>query len=202
MATGKDPHPKKRRLRPSASKERKRLRELGPAKQKPSNRTKNRNPNVPSHKDATAALQGKWARERKRAKETILLSLETMNSRTHASLVAGITMTTFNKWCKDDPDFLKAVEKAESKPIESAVKTLLLCATKAAKDPRYQTSLIFLLKCKGGFDDGNNAKARGAVDASETARSIREALKQARISIGVNNGNSQPTDPDSNVTPQ
>ena len=65
---------------------------------------------------------------------------------TEAAHGAGVVPSTIWRWRQSDPEFASAWEEATCQAREVFEEVLELCANKALDDPRYQTSLIFLLK--------------------------------------------------------
>ena len=63
-----------------------------------------------------------------------------------AAAAAGASRWALRKWRNADPDFDAACKDAIEAGTDSAEDILSECAGKALQDPRYQTSLIFLLK--------------------------------------------------------
>lgn len=59
---------------------------------------------------------------------------------------AGADYGTICRWRHEDPAFGEAWDKASEIGTDHAEDIIAQCADKALNDPRYQTSLIFLLK--------------------------------------------------------
>lgn len=58
----------------------------------------------------------------------IITSLLGGNTRTDSSLAAGISLDTFAVWCKNDPEFHGAVQKAEAEARKDRVHTIVKAA--------------------------------------------------------------------------
>lgn len=54
-----------------------------------------------------------------------------------------------------DPELMARYESVEADRHDQVAEVAKLCALKAADDPKYQTSMIFYLKAKAGWNDGS-----------------------------------------------
>lgn len=66
----------------------------------------------------------------------------------------GVTYRSFHRWINKDPELMAMYEQAKKELHEQVGEMAKLCALKALDDPRYQTSMIFYLKSKAGWNDG------------------------------------------------
>ena len=67
---------------------------------------------------------------------------------------AGVSRKGYYSWLNSDASLMARHEEIQIELNTMVAEVAKLCALKALTDPRYQTSLIFFLKCRAGWNDG------------------------------------------------
>lgn len=80
--------------------------------------------------------------------EQALIALRLGGLYTEAAKAAGVDQGTVWRWRQKYPTFATDFLAAVSAGADKLEETLYVCAHKALDDPKYQTSLIFALKCR------------------------------------------------------
>jgi hypothetical protein len=106
----------------------------------------------------------------------LLEKLKDGATRRGACGASRVSKTQFYQWLKDDAGFKANVQACEAQAEQYWVDELAACARQARGDPKYQGSLIFMMKARFGFrdhgfdpnaaieDDGSNEFAYQTVD--------------------------------------
>lgn len=81
-------------------------------------------------------------------KRQLLINIAAGANYEEASKSVSKCEKTLYNYLNNDPAFAEAMMEAKERSIIIFENTLNACALKAEKDPRYQTSLIFLLKSR------------------------------------------------------
>ena len=115
-------------------------------------------------------------RVRARKRAVILQSLEQGSSRTDASKAAGICRRTLYNWMEADAAFREAVDDAELAAVETVEDVAFRCATKAEDDPRYQTSMLFWLKCRARWTERQRAEEAKHVEVEDARKRLLALL--------------------------
>lgn len=84
-----------------------------------------------------------------------------------AARKCGTTRKSFYSWLNNDPELMAHYEEIKIELHDKVGEVAKLCALKALTDPRYQTSMIFYLKSRAGWNDGS-----GFVAAAQEMPSI------------------------------
>lgn len=85
----------------------------------------------------------------------------------------GVCQDTFTKRKKDQDGVVEALARGRKKAIGTIENVAFQAAMKAGDDPRYQTSMIFWLKCQAGW------KERQVIEVEDgRERSTREDLME------------------------
>jgi len=71
-----------------------------------------------------------------------------------ACKAAGTQRQTYYRWLNTDPALLAKHEDIQQELHQKVAEVAKLCALKAHIDHRYQSSMIFYLKCRAGWNDG------------------------------------------------
>lgn len=71
-----------------------------------------------------------------------------------ACKAAGTQRQTYYRWLNQDPALMARHEAVQHDLHQKVAEVAKLCALKAIDDHRYQTSMIFYLKSKAGWNDG------------------------------------------------
>ena len=71
-----------------------------------------------------------------------------------ATKMAGVSTRCFYKWLNGDADLMAQYEDVQLTLHAKVGELAKLCALKALDDHRYQTSMIFYLKCRANWNDG------------------------------------------------
>lgn len=90
-----------------------------------------------------------------------------------ATKAAGCSYRSFLNWCNADLSIMSRYEQVQQELHDRVGEVAKICALKALTDHRYQTSMIFYLRSKAGWQDGT-----GFVAAGQEMPSIQ--FKQAR----------------------
>lgn len=93
-------------------------------------------------------------------KKAVIASITKGVSRAAACEAASVGRRTFYNWMDADAAFRADVERAERENVGTVESVGLACALKAEVDPRYQTALIFWLKCNAGWKETQVVEVR------------------------------------------
>jgi len=87
----------------------------------------------------------------------------------------GVSYRTFKRWLNNSPDVLSQYEDAKLVIADKIKEVAGLCALRALDDPRYQTSLIFWLKCRDGWTETMAGGAQTMPSITFTTKEPKEA---------------------------
>ena len=113
-------------------------------------------------------------------KRKMLIAISKGLSVEAAAQECDLDKSTFYKW-QHEEDFKELVKEARNISVERIEAVLELCAHKSVTDPRYQTSLIFLLKTRKREIYGDHVVQE--IDAKVNGMTKEEQLEAIKKAI-------------------
>jgi hypothetical protein len=113
-------------------------------------------------------------------KKEILLAIAAGNTYAKTAQIVDLAESTIYKWLKEDPEFKRYCHEAREQSVEICEQVLVACAQKAFSDPRYQTSLIFLLKSRKREVYGDRVEQVLDVKTDEIKNDLQDMLRSVR----------------------
>lgn len=99
----------------------------------------------------------------------------------HACKKAGVTRSAFYMWVNKNADTMAEYEQTQLVLHEKIGELAKLCALKAFKDPRYQSSLQFYLRCRAGWNDGQTNYGQQVMPSINFKPKAAEELQPAHV---------------------